>query len=302
MGRILGVADIGSNTAHLMIGECDGKSIRRLTSQSEWISLGEVVALRGFVPPDRAAYLVSAMAEFLSLCRSYRAESLYVFATEAIRAAENGGALLDSIHQKTGLRIETISSHREAELSYRGAGLDVPKHKSAILIEVGGGSVQVARFDKGQMQQQISLPLGTGKLIAEAALPPDPTAGCAERAEEHILDVLSLMPPFKSAELVIASGGVARGLWKALHPDGDTQITTPELDYMVYASSRLNSAQIASRFGIKGKRSRTMLPGALVYRALLQSLSSPDMIVSAFGIREGAMLELFEGCVKGRKP
>jgi exopolyphosphatase / guanosine-5'-triphosphate,3'-diphosphate pyrophosphatase len=90
----------------------------------------------------------------------------------------------------------------------------------------------------------------------------------------------------------VASGGVARGLWRALHPDGDKTLSMEEIEYMAWAAARLPIDRIITRFGVKTRRAGTMLAGALVYRALMRHFNFKEMIVSEFGIREGAVLKM----------
>ena len=88
MARILGAADIGSNTVHLLVAATDGELVTRLDNLSEWVGLGEVVARSGFISNERIDHLLQALKECRRVAQSRKAESLYVFATEAMRAAK----------------------------------------------------------------------------------------------------------------------------------------------------------------------------------------------------------------------
>jgi exopolyphosphatase/guanosine-5'-triphosphate,3'-diphosphate pyrophosphatase len=137
--------------------------------------------------------------------------------------------------------------------------------------------------------------LGTGRVIAESDLRspcPDYALQAAESYIEHTLEESGL--DFK-ARRAVASGGVGRGLWRALHPDSEKVLSLIELDYVVWAASRLPPDRIVARFGVKQKRAGTLLPGALVYRALMRKFGVTEMVVSEFGIREGAVLEMAAG-------
>jgi len=298
MTRVFAAADIGSNTAHLLIAASDGRLVTRVDNINEWIPLGETVAREGFIPKDRADELVMAMKEFRRMAQAEAGGRLYVFGTEAMRSAKNGEDVIRRVEKDAGVRVDVITPRREAELAYRGVLLDASGLDLGAMIELGGGSAQVGSVVAGELADEVSLPLGTGRVIAEAGLsnpcPPERRAA----AEAYIAKELkrSTITPTRSS--VAASGGVARGLWRALHPDGEKALSGPELEYMIWAASRLSEARLVSRFNVKPKRAGTLLPGAMVYLALMNQFGLERMAVSEFGVREGAILEMANGLLE----
>ncbi|HCD99662.1 MAG TPA: hypothetical protein DER07_01310 [Armatimonadetes bacterium] len=298
MSRILAAADIGSNTAHLLVASSDGLGLERLVNRNDWIALGEVVARHGVVPPTHATRLVTTLKAFRTAAGKALAEGIYVFATEAMRSARNHTEVLKRIREATKLKVDLIPPEREAWLSLRGVSLDTPRNDSALLFEVGGGSVQVALCKNGELVQDVSLPIGTGRLIALAGMrnpcPPD----IQEHARRLIDAALERLEGFPSAPLAVASGGVGRGLWRALHPDGERKLVAEEIDFIAWSVARLTPELISARYGVRLKRAETMLAGALVYQALLRRFGLREILVSEFGVREGAILEMAEGRIK----
>lgn len=299
MPKTFAAADIGSNTAHLLVAATNGELVMRVDNMNEWIALGEAVARTGSIPKDMVEQLLTAIKEFKRTAAAEQAESLYVFATEAMRAASNHRQILKRVKESTGVTVELISPRREAELSLRGAMLDCRHLRMDALIEVGGGSAQIGVVEKNQLSEEESLGLGTGRLIAEAGIIypcPDYVLAAADNYIEATLKTGAIQ---HQAKLAVASGGVARGIWRALHPDGEKMISREEVEYMIWATSRLSVDRIITRFNVKPKRATTLLPGALVYRALMQRLGVQQIAISEFGVREGAVLELASGKVKG---
>lgn len=297
MTRTFAAADIGSNTAHLLVGATDGELVMRIDNFNEWIPLGEMVTLQRKIPKEIVNQLVAAVGEFKKIASNRRAECLYVFATEAMRMAENHEAVINKIRSATGIAVEIITPAREAELSVRGILLDTRHYGADLMFEIGGGSVQIGRLANGVLAESESLPLGTGRLIAQSGLRSPCPEYAYSAAESYIESTLAKGKLQGTAKRAIATGGVARGLWRALHPDSEKVITLTEVEYMVYASSRLPVDRIVARFGVKPKRAGTLLPGALVYRALMQKFGITEMVISEFGIREGAVLEMAAGKV-----
>ncbi|MBC8065681.1 MAG: hypothetical protein H7Y17_12695 [Chlorobia bacterium] len=303
MARILAAADIGSNTAHLLVAATDGDIVMRIDNLNEWISLGEIVARTGEIPKEYADQLVGAVKEFRRVAASKGADRLYIFATEAMRVASNHSIVLKRIKVEAGIGVEIIPPEREAEFSFVGVRLDTREIHPNLMFEVGGGSAQVAIVDDQAIGEDVSLPLGTGKVIVEAGLKSPCPADAKMRAKEYIQRILEACTlQAEPTPTAIASGGVARGLWRALHPDGDKRLAREELTYLIWATERLGIERIIERFNVKPKRASTLLPGAMVYEALMERFNLTEIMISEFGVREGAILEMAKGRVKGQTP
>lgn len=296
MARIFAAADIGSNTVHLLVAATDGELVTRLDNLSEWVGLGEVVARSGYISNERIDHLLQALKECRRVAQSRKAESLYVFATEAMRSARNYDAVLHKIEMDTGIKVNIISPRREAELSLKGSQLDVEGASPEIFFEVGGGSAQIAIIKKGKVAGHASLPIGTGRIIAQSGLANPCPSGAQELAEQYVADALKEVDlPKDATPVAVASGGVARGLMRAIHPDGEKSVFREELDYIIWSTARLSTDRIGSRFGVKQRRAQTLLPGSIVYRALMDKFGVSEITVSEFGVREGAILEMAKG-------
>ncbi len=299
MPRTFASADIGSNTVHLLVAETDGVKVRRLANRSEWLGLGESVALSGAISDEQAAQLVAILREYRQIAAANRAVEFFVFATEAVRAAENHLDVLERIRRDAKLGVEVITPAVEAEWSLSGSRLDTDLGPNLTFFEVGGGSVQVARVEGGRIEDELSLPLGTGRLVAETGIRSPAPPDAIEVARRYIRERLApwkLAPP-EVARPVLASGGVVRGLWRAVHPDGAQDLAIEEIRYLRWASGRLSVPAIASRFACKLKRAATLLPGALVYEELMSHCGATEMAVSEYGVREGAILAMHAGSV-----
>jgi exopolyphosphatase/guanosine-5'-triphosphate,3'-diphosphate pyrophosphatase len=300
MARIIATADIGSNTAHLLVARTDGATLTRLVNRNDWIALGEVVARQGKIPSAHVARIVATLKTFRTVASKSLAESIYVFATEAMRAASNHTEVMRTVKEKTGLNVKLITPQQEAFLGLRGVMLDVPAKQPALLLEVGGGSAQIAHVIGPKILQEVSLPIGTGRLIAGADMRNPCPLENVVLAEALVDEALGQCPRFEKPEIAVASGGVGRGLWRAVHPDGERRVVRQEVEYLAWATARMSGDRIASRFGVGIRRAETLLPGALVFRKLLDHFGFEEMIVSEYGVREGAALEVADGKIKAQ--
>lgn len=295
MARRLAAADIGSNTVHLLVASVTSGRVRRIRNDSDWIGLGESVSREGRISEFTQNTLISSLLNFRAIAASHKAEGLYVFATEAVRSASNGEAVLKEIRRQTGLKVQVISGEREAVLGLRGALIDTRPAEHFAFAEVGGGSIQLASCDGRVITDEVSLPLGTGRLTALFSLELPCRQADLQRIQEHVIGTVSpFSPTFKPSKL-IASGGVARGLVRALHPDGERKIHLSELEYLMWATQRLTVEQTSQRFGVKLKRASTLMLGSMIFCEVLKHLRLTEVQVSEYGVREGALLEIAEG-------
>src|SRR5579872_3040339 len=244
MASVLAAADIGSNTAHLLVAATDGQLVMRIDNVNEWIPLGEEVARQGEVPAERIDELVFAIKEFKRVATLRAAKSLYVFATEAVRSAKNREAVIRKIKSETGIAVDVISPQREAELSMRGIRLDTRGVEANLMFEVGGGSGQIAVLQHDKMTNEVSLPIGTGRLIAECGLSSPCPPQRVEAAKAYLARAIETCAFEVPPGAALGSGGVARGLWRGLHPDGEKELAIEEIDYLAWSTAQLTVPRI----------------------------------------------------------
>lgn len=299
MPPVFAATDIGSNTVHLLVAQVGERAVMRLRNESEWLSLGEIVSRQGEIPDGLERLLISTLKRYRAIAETHRAKHFYVFATEAMRMARNHRDVMARINRHLGVEVDLISPRREAELGIAGVQIDCPSSGPMAVLEVGGGSAQVARCDSDRaITHEYSLPIGTGRLTAEVGLKQPANSEGVATLGRLVADAAEPCRQIPSVDRVVASGGVARGVWRALHPDGARLIHREELAYLQWSSARLTTAEICMRFGVKSKRADTLLPGSTVFIGLLDALGHEEMVVSEFGVREGAVFEMAKGKIE----
>lgn len=295
MGELIAVADIGSNTAHLLIANVGEFGLKRVLNISEWLSLGMHVRQHGEIKSAKRKELVRVMKDFSVVIGEYRVEQSYVFATEALRQATNFKEVIGEIKKKTGIDVQLITPQQEAELSVTAMQVDTPGPDPTLMVEIGGGSVQVAFCRKGEVLREVDLKLGTGVMAVDSGLEYPVSVDALERLNDLIRDRCDVLKEFDPVARIVTCGGVSRGIWRALHPDGEREIRAEELEYLAWSTSRLSVPQIVDRFNVKIKRAETLLPGVLVMLEVLRQFGVGSFTTSRFGVREGAALKLMTG-------
>lgn len=162
----LAVLDIGSNTAHLVVvdGRADG-TFRPVAGQRAVLRLADS-AFPSLSLPDRAAdRLVATVGRMKAFADKHRVESLVAFATSAIREATNGMEVLGRVRADTGIPVSVLPGAEEARLTYLAArAWAALAAQRLMVIDIGGGSLEVAGGEAERPDFAESLPLGATRL------------------------------------------------------------------------------------------------------------------------------------------
>ncbi len=286
---LLSVLDLGSNSFHLV--QYRVRSRRRLEKVArtkEMCRLGAGTLCNGSI--DDAAWRRGAAA----LDRLYRRavgrdpDRLIAVATSAIRDADNGVEFCRAARRRLGLEIDILSGEDEARLIHEGALSGVPRPAGRVaVIDVGGGSAEVAVGDRRDCSFAVCLPLGVlrlRELPAERVVP---------RVRTIARDAMAQIRARRPERVLLTSGTARRladlavGLGLA-EPD-ERELSRRALRGITRAVPQLRSADLAA-LGVEEGRWDTILHGALIIDTLLDMGGVATARVSARGLREGVAL------------
>lgn len=171
----LGVLDVGSNTIHLLVVDAH-PGARPLPAHSHKVELrlAELLDEHGAVTPEGVERLVSVIADAVQAAEDKGCEDVLPFATSAVREATNADEVLARVKSETGIDLPVLSGDDEARLTFLAArrwfGWSAGK---LLLLDIGGGSLEIAYGIDEDPDAAVSLPLGAGRLTA-GWLPGDP--------------------------------------------------------------------------------------------------------------------------------
>lgn len=172
MEKIL-IIDIGSNTVRADVFELDALSqLTTIERKRAQIPLGEAFspnADKYELSKEQISEVAEAMTEFISMGKAHSVSLIKAVATSAVREASNQEEFIQIIGQKTGITPQVIPGLEEARLISLAVRkkLDL-KEKGALLVDVGGGSIEVTFMQNERTQFSVSLPLGTLQILKRA--------------------------------------------------------------------------------------------------------------------------------------
>ncbi len=308
MAKKLAALDLGTNTFHLLIAQVDPETsdLRIERGLREFVFLGR--ELQGDPPVFSEAGLARAMEvlrRFVEVARQAGADTLLACGTEAFRRAQNAADLIEAARHELGLSIRVLSGAEEARLIHEGVkhGLPLPDEPYLVL-DIGGGSVELIVGEKGQIRYLVSLPLGV--TVLQRRFPePDPLSPAMIETIQAYLD--SVIQPAVEAVArlevthLIGCSGTFKTLGRLIaHQVGDSLAAQtihgyrfgPMLFYPVY--QRLLTLPLSERLRLKGMQAERApyLPyGALLVERILRTFPISTLVVSDYALREGILYD-----------
>jgi exopolyphosphatase/guanosine-5'-triphosphate,3'-diphosphate pyrophosphatase len=301
----LAAIDLGSNSVHMVVAEVspDGR-IAVVDRVKEMVRLGRRAFTTGKLTADTMELAERAMTTFGRLARARHVKRLRVVATSAVREARNGAAFVRRLRRATGLPVDVISGLDEAHLIFRAVrhAMDLTGGPY-LLVDVGGGSVELALVADGRPLWIRSVPLGVARL-SERFLPNDPPTGRNVRAlERHIertigdlLDrarrrgVVAAIGTSGTVNTLVAMARVERGEDTGrLHGASATREELQQIRRRVLALDAWSRAELP---GMDAKRVDLIPAAAVLLDVILARARVPYLTVCGWALREGVLLEL----------
>jgi exopolyphosphatase / guanosine-5'-triphosphate,3'-diphosphate pyrophosphatase len=306
------VFDLGSSSFHLMVVDAsrDGYLTPVLRRRS-FLHLGTEVARTGAVPADRAASAVRAVRRLRVAADDAGVDVVVALATAALRDATNGTKLIGRLELVLGCSITLLTGEEEARLCFLGQRAGVWVGQDPVLgLDLGGGSLEAGIGTIDEVADVATMALGTARLRGELGtgelLTPADRVAVTEVTLARADPLRSMLERHPDARArVIASGGTIRALarlavvlHRPLAPHGSSssvQVNQVELPagQLHELANRLATLDLDARLalpGIHAKRAPLLPIGAVVLSTLVEQLDLQRLVVSDWGLREGAVI------------
>lgn len=296
--------DIGSNSFHLIVAHVDATGrIDILDRAKELVRLGE--ALRsGVITPDIFDRGLDALRALKRIADRHRPDALQAVATSAVREAQNGGEFVRAVRDELGIDIRVIRGQEEAHLVYLGArrALDLAGRRVA-LFDVGGGSTELILADARECYFTVSLKLGVLRLRDEwlCADPPTPreAAAFADRVRSALEPTVARVKAMGFDFVALTSGTAftlaglaARFAGAQANSNGQSRILTfralCEIERKLLS---LSNAERTKLPGVDARRADTIVPGAILLRAILELAGVDQVTLCEPALREGIIAD-----------
>lgn len=298
--------DIGTNSARLMVVRfAPDRSWTVLSMQKETVRLGEgefgEVRLLQRAAMERAA---TVCARFADLARTHGATRFVAVATAATREARNGQDFVRLVHEAAGLDVHVVSGKEEARLIFLGLLSRVRVDGRALVIDIGGGSTEVAVGDAGGADLVESVSLGAIRLSTEAP-PSDPDGRVTADEYETLRHRVRLSSQhtlrdvgrpeaaaYGTSGTIVNLAAVAARTLHHRTPGREEPLTRRDLRAVAKRLRGMTAAERRSVPGLAPARADIIIAGAAILETLLEDLGIETIVaLDECGLREGLLLD-----------
>ncbi|WP_031031521.1 Ppx/GppA phosphatase family protein [Streptomyces sp. NRRL WC-3725] len=299
----LGVLDVGSNTVHLLVVDAHpGACPLPAHSHKAELRLAQLLDDSGAIGDEGIDQLIAVVRDALQAAEDKGVEDLLPFATSAVREATNADDVLQRVADETGVRLQVLTGAEEARLTFlavrRWFGWSAGR---LLVLDIGGGSLEIAFGIDEEPDAAVSLPLGAGRLTA-GWLPGDPPAPEDVRAlrrhvRTEIARTVGEFSRFGAPDHVVATSKTFKQLARiagaarsAEGPYVQRELKRESLEAWVPRLSGMTVEQRTELPGVSEGRAGQLLAGALVAEGAMDLFGVEKLEICPWALREGVIL------------
>lgn len=299
----LGVLDVGSNTVHLLVVDAHrGAHPTPMHSEKTVLRLAEQITKHGELTKSGGEALVEAVRTAKMSAAELGCAEVMAFATSAVREAKNSAKVLRKVVDETGIELRALSGPDEARMTFlavrRWFGWSAGQ---LLVLDIGGGSLEVAMGIDEEPMLAESLPLGAGRITRTRFShdPPSRAELVATSAwlEEQLAPLARKVTELGRPDRVVATSKTFRSLARLAGAAPSTAgprvrrtLSDTALRQLIAFISRMTAADLAELEGVGSSRSHQLVGGALVAQAAMRALSLHELEICPWALREGLIL------------
>lgn len=297
--------DIGTNSIHMVIAHATGSSgFEVVDREREVVQIGRGSFDTNRLRADAIRRTIAALARFADLARRQQVDRILCTATAAVREARNGGAFVQAARDACGVAPRVIPAEEEGRLIYLAVKSALQLEDTpALIVDIGGGSVQLVVADRGRRHETLSVPLGALRL-QETLLESDPPSHrdlqrLRRRIRRQAAPAIAAIAGHAPLRVYGSSGSI-HALAECIHWD-EAGVALDQINGFVLSresvtrlTRRLQRMDLAEREelpGIDPQRAEIILPGAMVLDHILREVGADGITLCDFGVREGLVID-----------
>jgi exopolyphosphatase/guanosine-5'-triphosphate,3'-diphosphate pyrophosphatase len=298
----LGVLDVGSNTVHLLVVDAHrGGHPTPTRSEKTELRLAEHLD-RGSLTKAGTTALLRAVVHAQAAAAAAGCEELLAFATSALRDAANSAAVLDRVRSETGVALEALPGEDEARYTFLAVRRWFGWSAGHLLVlDIGGGSLELAAGRDEDPEVALSLPLGAGRLTRQRLGGDPPARADVESLGAHldatVAPAARRLRELGQFDLAVGTSKTFRTLARLAGAAPSSAgmrtrrtLTDTGLRQVFGFISRISSADLGELDGVSPGRAHQLVAGASVAAAAMRALRITELHICPWALREGVIL------------
>lgn len=287
----LAVIDIGSNGARMLINRIINKKDIPSLKSVEYVRfplrLGKDVFTKNRIGKVKEENLIKLMRAFKLLMELHQVQDSLIFATSALREAQNGEEIIKKVEEEVGLRIDVIDGKKEAEFINYVISNVVSKNYNYLHVDVGGGSTELNFYAKNQKVASQSFAVGSIR-NAQRMQFLDKMLNMKKWIKKYVLSD-------NDAEIIaIATGGNMNKISKLLNADVDELIPVEKIKNLRSKLAVMSISDRIHKLKLNPDRADTIVPASDIYLNAIKTAEATQVIAPNIGLKDGMMQYLLE--------
>ena len=298
--QTISAIDVGSNAIRMAVGRVslDQNKMEVIENVRIPVRLGQDVFSKGHIGESSMQAALDAFLRFRQMANAHEVNHIRAVATSAMREADNGHVLVKRIAQRTGISVEIISGEEEARLIHLAVGKVIDlQNKKAILIDIGGGSIEVAISRGDKLLTTESYDMGTVRLLRKLDddVPRKFRVLLGEYTESVRRRIKREVGKLKLDVCVGTGGNIEemRNLRKRLlKRESSTMITVSELEELDDKLSNMTVDRRIKKLNLRPDRADVIVPATMVLRMIAREAHIKEIQIPGVGLKDGVLWEM----------
>jgi exopolyphosphatase/guanosine-5'-triphosphate,3'-diphosphate pyrophosphatase len=306
---ITAALDVGSNSIHLVVVETDEeKPFRVLTRGKEVVRLGRSAARDRNLSNSAIERAIACIRKFRLRAQAYGAQEMIAVATSAVREASNRQEFLRRVAEETGVHVELLSGIEEARLIALAVSVKYrQRHRQRLLvIDIGGGSTELAVTAQGEPAVLISLKLGSVRLTEQYVASDPISEKQLRRLRSELREVIGLRAPeiqavgfdlcYGTSGTINALAGIsmrrrlAQGRGGAGRRPVDAPLSFRDVRTLNQELAALPLEERMKIPGLNRSRSEIIVAGGQILEAVMETVGVTELMACDWALREGVVI------------
>ena len=293
MANRVAVIDLGSNTFHLLVVDLTISGLEFVYRERAFVYLAQ--GGKEHINQDRFEYGIEVLTRFTQKAKELSVREIRGIGTSALRSADNAADFIHKALSECGLEIEIISGTKEAQLIHKGVTAELQSEEPVLIMDIGGGSLELIASQGGEILGLDSLPLGISHLRSVIQYSEPITQEEYESISSLIKGQLQGILNWCGSPGILAGASgpfeIIESLFKASPMHGGNSFELEEVKPII---KEIIFATLEGRMSIEGmpaKRADLALESMLLIDAVLKLIPSLRKItVTSYALKEGYLI------------
>lgn len=294
--------DVGSNAIRMVISDWNGKSFQAIHKYRFPIRLGAEVFEKGKISARIIKASARTFEKFAKVAKKYKTERIRAIGTSALREAKNQAAFIELVRRKSGITIEVVSGIKEAGFIYRAVQKEVGlKGHRALLVDIGGGSVELTFVANGQPTATHSFPFGTVRtleLLKKRKLEESQMGLVIGEYIKPLSEFIHKHSDGSPLDFAVGTGGNFETLGKlkaqVIGKISKSEMSDIELEQIIQKLKSMTIKDRIEKLELRPDRADVVIPAALVLQAVMKQASVKHLLIPGVGMKDGILWSMLD--------